>query len=732
MSFVKHINVNDGSGRKYEDLTVGELKLDTKPELGSFNGVTSDAVARAVAGASGEVPQVTEDDNGKVLKAVYDEGGPGVEWGEAGGSASVDQSYDPTSENAQSGTAVAEAIAGHTCTAGNGITISGNGVVSVNDGDGLRITYDAVQSGIQVGDAFKYHVGDISAATDDIGFSISISAPQFNKFFSSDSSISSTHLVVVAANPSDTSIYAIGPICYDFDWELASGVAGTMVDTEGSDITVSGSVFSAFGRDAFLSTIDSNGDVLLYLCATVDGTVLLGSGNGPGGSACASMMWGPYDNTRPYFSITLGEELAGPGRLDVANPVPSYNTAEDGKVLGVVDNGGTAELQWVSAGGGSDQPLPAVAADTLRFEFEDMSYDPTNQAEANFTGTSWAKVTESVTRNIWDCTLASAAAFSTHFAFTSVACKVIDGNWTKNDLRYLFKDSSSLEDIFFKCSNVNGIRFMEFICSGCSNLKNVTLWMGPNRSFDVSVEESFYGCHKLESICIYDRFGAYTNSTSGNYITLGGNTFGGCYNLKTLTGVWFEARTIDNRTISIFQSCCNLHGIANLFKYGVWQLKGLSIQGLFEESGITTIPAIQIVNNLFNAYYAFAGSAIANIPLLDVNHTSSSLKQLCAHSHVCTARIINTENVTDMSYLFEGDACLSKIPELQTDSVTNVSNMFAGCVNASGALAMYQQLSQQANPPTTTAGCFTNCGINLPGGAAELAQIPASWGGTGA
>lgn len=86
------------------------LVLDAVPTVNSLNGVTSDAVARAIAGASGEVPQVTENDNGKVLTAVYDEGGAAVEWAEAQGG-SVDQTYDATSTNAQSGVAVAQAIA---------------------------------------------------------------------------------------------------------------------------------------------------------------------------------------------------------------------------------------------------------------------------------------------------------------------------------------------------------------------------------------------------------------------------------------------------------------------------------------------------------------------------------------------------------------------------------------------------------------------------------------------
>lgn len=120
--------------KQYQPSFPDELLLDDTPKVNSFNGVTSDGVARAIAGASGEVPVVTESDNGKVLKASYDEGGPAVEWGEA----TVDQTYDSTSTNAQSGTAVAQAISSASYTAGDGIDIA-NGGISVKAGTGLEI-----------------------------------------------------------------------------------------------------------------------------------------------------------------------------------------------------------------------------------------------------------------------------------------------------------------------------------------------------------------------------------------------------------------------------------------------------------------------------------------------------------------------------------------------------------------------------------------------------------------
>ena len=82
---IKKINSSTGN---FEDQVTDTIVLDAVPTVNSFNTVTSDGVARAIAGASGEVPQVTENDNGKVLTAVYDAGGPAVEWHEAQGGSS--------------------------------------------------------------------------------------------------------------------------------------------------------------------------------------------------------------------------------------------------------------------------------------------------------------------------------------------------------------------------------------------------------------------------------------------------------------------------------------------------------------------------------------------------------------------------------------------------------------------------------------------------------------------
>ena len=97
--------------------------------------------------------------------------------------------------------------------------------------------------------------------------------------------------------------------------------------------------------------------------------------------------------------------------------------------------------------------------------------------------------------------------------------------------------------------------------------------------------------------------------------------------------------------------------------------------------------------------------------------------------------IRNSSSVTNFKdFISMGSAAANytSIPLFDTSSAVDVSQM---CKNAryvtTGALALYNQMSTQANPPTSYSSCFTGCGASTTTGAAELAQIPSSWGGTG-
>ncbi len=107
----------------------------------------------------------------------------------------------------------------------------------------------------------------------------------------------------------------------------------------------------------------------------------------------------------------------------------------------------------------------------------------------------------------------------------------------------------------------------------------------------------------------------------------------------------------------------------------------------------------------------------------------SSMFTLC--DSLTSVSLFDTSSVTDMSNMFQDCTSLTSVPLFDTSNVTNMGYTFSGCRNVqSGALALYQQASTQTTPPSSHNGCFSNCGSNTTTGAAELAQIPTSWGGT--
>lgn len=93
--------------------------------------------------------------------------------------------------------------------------------------------------------------------------------------------------------------------------------------------------------------------------------------------------------------------------------------------------------------------------------------------------------------------------------------------------------------------------------------------------------------------------------------------------------------------------------------------------------------------------------------------------------------LFDTSSCTNMKWMFRACFTLQHVPLFDTRSATNVEEMFEDCSAVqSGALALYQRMSSQETPPENHSGCFKYCGRDTVTGAAELAQIPKSWGGT--
>ena len=143
---------------------------------------------------------------------------------------------------------------------------------------------------------------------------------------------------------------------------------------------------------------------------------------------------------------------------------------------------------------------------------------------------------------------------------------------------------------------------------------------------------------------------------------------------------------------------------------------------LFDTSSVTNM------NNMFNDC-----KSLTSVPLFDTSNASDTGGMFSSCSSLTAVPLFDTSNVTDMSYMFSLCNSITIVPLFNTYKVTNMSGMFAHCRNVqSGALALYQQASTQTNPPSKHGDTFYNCGRYTTTGAAELAQIPSSWGGTGA
>lgn len=96
--------------------------------------------------------------------------------------------------------------------------------------------------------------------------------------------------------------------------------------------------------------------------------------------------------------------------------------------------------------------------------------------------------------------------------------------------------------------------------------------------------------------------------------------------------------------------------------------------------------------------------------------------------NLTTVPLFNTSIVTNMAAMFRNCRSITTVPLFNTSNVTDVRYMFYNCYNVeSGALALYQQMSTQANPPSRYSRCFTSCGESTVTGSAELAQIPSDW-----
>lgn len=162
----------------------------------------------------------------------------------------------------------------------------------------------------------------------------------------------------------------------------------------------------------------------------------------------------------------------------------------------------------------------------------------------------------------------------------------------------------------------------------------------------------------------------------------------------------------------------------------------------FENSSGTTSNLTRIGNLNFpkattlNRLFRNCSSLISTGDITTSNELTSVQRMFYGCTELLELKLFNTSHVTDFlwfAYYGMRPMKYTFIPYYDTSSATDVRLMFSNARYVEhGALNLYTRLSTQTNPPTNHSNCFTDCGADTTTGAAELAQIPSSWGGTGA
>lgn len=156
-----------------------------------------------------------------------------------------------------------------------------------------------------------------------------------------------------------------------------------------------------------------------------------------------------------------------------------------------------------------------------------------------------------------------------------------------------------------------------------------------------------------------------------------------------------------------------------------------SMQYMFyNNTSLTSVPLFN-TSNVTNFYSMFSGcTALTSASAFDMSSAVNLSHMFYGCTGLITAPALSTSSVTNFFNMFYNCTSLTSVPQYTMTSATNTGSMFYGCTSvSSGALSLYNSVSQQATPPTSHASMFRNCGANTANGLLELKQIPGDWGG---
>lgn len=211
-------------------------------------------------------------------------------------------------------------------------------------------------------------------------------------------------------------------------------------------------------------------------------------------------------------------------------------------------------------------------------------------------------------------------------------------------------------------------------------------------------------------------------NTSG--VTLMYNMFRNCPSLTTVA--FFDTSSVTTMG-DMFLGCSSLIDVPLFDTSTVTNMDGMFL----DCSSLATVPLFDTSNVEYTTYMFSGCNALHSVPRFDTSSVTNTSCMFLNCWALETIPLLDTSNVTNMYHMCGSCRSLTAVPLFDTSSATDMEGMFYLSSNVrSGALALYQQASTQAVPPANHTDTFSYCGSNTVAGRAELAQIPADWGGT--
>lgn len=380
---------------------------------------------------------------------------------------------------------------------------------------------------------------------------------------------------------------------------------------------------------------------------------------------------------------------------------------------------------------------PSVSSNTLRFMFSKLDYDPT-EAGVGSSGT-WAKKTEFPNANVWDWTNTNTdwhEAFKGAFpdaenevrviaagdtSSVTNANKMFAGIYTSTPVSSSYSVTSRNNIVKCFAFDVSNISVMNAVFTA-SNLKNVVY-------FDFSSNNSNCECDYLFADTLIKEVGDIYFKVK--YLT---GVFARCSILKKV-GVLTIDKDIHSTTsnTAFFYNCGELENIRGLV--GTNTIKKFTsmfyrCQNLKEIGGALDFSSATDIGSCFGGC-----SSLEKLPELiglgEANITNiSSVFGGCRK--IPEVPLFDTSHATNANSMITGCYEITKIPDYDFSSVTFVRFFAKNCYNVKeGILETYNKFLDRGESITYHEEAFMDCGRDTPEGQAALAQIPASWGGTG-